>query len=353
MKYFLIISFGALCTVSLQAQSIFDSLYTDHATEIYFEFGKSELSPAAIATLDSLVLVLRSGPKTRRIQIAAHTDSIGNPAANLFLSERRAAAVKKMLSEKGLSAAEIEIIGKGEREPIASNSTEEGRQRNRRATLAIVREVPMAQLQGKVKNPAGEGIPEALVFFRSKTRSDSTVTDQEGIYSVRLPKDTLVKIESVAPNYMFESVMFKVFGSPDLYKKYNLSPDIALAPARAGEKAVLRDLFFVGNQAVLLKVSEPELPKVLRFMQINPGIRIEVAGHINKPGSPRPKLQDWEMKLSEDRALMVYDYLLRNGIPASRIEHKGYGNAEMLFPLAGATEAQQQQNRRVEIRVIE
>ena len=115
---------------------------------------------------------------------------------------------------------------------------------------------------------------------------------------------------------------------------------------------MLRDLFFVGNEAILLKVSEPELPKVLRFLQINPTLQIEIAGHINRPGVKPEKLSAWEWDLSVNRAKLVYDYLLENGIPATRLRYKGYGNSEMLFPDLGSTEEQQQQNRRVEVRVL-
>lgn len=335
----------------LQSQSLFDSLYTSYQTEVYFATGKAELSPTDGLRLDTLVARLRAQPMALHIRITAHTDSVGNPAANQALSERRAQTLYKALQQRGLQAADIDIVGYGEKQPAATNSTEEGRQRNRRATLEVIKQVPMATFAGRITDQTtGQGIPDALVLLRSKTRADSTRTDTAGYYRVRLPKDSVVKVEAVAPNYFFESATMKVFGSPELYKKYKISPDISLPPAKAGEKAVLRDLFFVGNEAILLKVSEPELPKVLKFMQINPEISIEVAGHINHPGTPPDKLAKWEWELSVNRAKLVYDYLLKNGISADRMMYKGYGNKEMLFP-KGGTEAQQQQNRRVEIRV--
>jgi outer membrane protein OmpA-like peptidoglycan-associated protein len=297
---------------------------------------------------------LRKIPGALRIRIAAHTDSIGSPQANLALSRRRAETVRKGLADRGLGAAEIEIAGLGEAEPIAPNSSEEGRQRNRRATLAIVAAVPMVPIRGQVKDPStNTGIPDALVTFRSKTRLDSTRTDTSGYYSVRLPKDSVVKLEAVAPNYFFASATMRIFGSPELFKKYKLSPDISLPPAKAGEKAVIRDLFFVGNEAILIKASEPELPKVLRFMQINPALHIEIAGHVNEPNLSPKLMEDWKWQLSEDRAKTVYNYLVTNGISADRMHYKGYGNTEMIFPFPGATASQQQQNRRVEIRVVE
>lgn len=351
MPKFLLFALFLLSALNLQSQSLFDSLYTSYRTEVYFATGKSDLSPADGLRLDTLVSQLRAQPLALHIRITAHTDSVGNPAANQALSERRAQTLYKALQQRGLQTADIDIAGFGEKQPAASNNTEEGRQRNRRATLEVIKQVPMATFGGRITDKTtGDGIPDALVLLRTKTRADSTRTDTAGYYSVRLPKDSVVKVEAVAPNYFFESATMKVFGSPELYKKYKISPDISLPTAKAGEKAVLRDLFFVGNQAVLLKVSEPELPKVLKFMQINPGLNIEVAGHINHPNLAPEKLAKWEWDLSVDRAKLVYEYLLKNGIAAERMAYQGYGNKEMLFP-KGGTEEQQQQNRRVEIRV--
>ncbi len=336
---------------TVSAQSIFDSLYAAKSAEVYFAFGKADLTTEAGAVLDSLVASLKAEPRYLRIRITAHTDSIGSPAANEALSKRRAAAVRSKLLQRGLGDAQIEIAGFGERRPIAENSTEEGRQRNRRATLDVITAVPMATFAGQVKDrDTGKGV-EATITFRSKTREDSIRTDTTGFYSVRLPKDSVLKIEAIAPNYFFQTTTAKIYGSPELYQKYKVSPDIVLPPANVGEKAVLRDLFFVGDEAILLKVSEPELPKVLKFMQINPDLKVEIAGHINGPGLVMAREPEWRRGLSERRAKLVYDYLLKNGIPAERLTYKGYMNTQMLIPNP-KNEKESEQNRRVEIRVV-
>lgn len=336
---------------SASAQSIFDSLYAAKSAEVYFAFGKAELTPEAGAVLDSLVASLKAEPRYLRIRITAHTDSIGTQAANEALSKRRAAAVREKLLQRGLGDAQIEIAGYGKRRPAATNATEEGRQKNRRATLDIMVAVPMATFAGQVKDrDTGKGI-EATLTFRSKTREDSTRTDSAGYYNVRLPKDSVVKMEAVAPDYFFQTITAKIFGSPELYKKYKVSPEIVLSPAKVGETAVLRDLFFVGDEAILLKVSEPELPKILKFMQINPDLKVEIAGHINGPGLVMRNEPLWRQTLSERRAKTIYDYLLKNGIPAERMTWKGYMNTQMLFPNP-KSEQEAEQNRRVEIRVV-
>jgi OOP family OmpA-OmpF porin len=64
-----------------------------------------------------------------------HTDSVGTDAYNQRLSERRAAAVKDYLVSKGIPASKITTIGKGESQPVATNKTAEGRQKNRRVDI--------------------------------------------------------------------------------------------------------------------------------------------------------------------------------------------------------------------------
>ncbi len=352
MKSLLPLSFLFFLVQSLAAQSVFDSIYTARSAEVYFAFGKADLTPDAAAVLDSIVSGLNANPQYLRVRITAHTDSVGSPQANEALSGRRAAAVRDKLLQRGLGDARIEITAYGERRPAAPNATEAGRQRNRRATLDIVIAVPMATFAGQVKDrDSGEGV-QATVTFRTKTREDSTQTDKDGFYSVRLPRDSVAKIEAVAPGHFFQTITTRIFGSPELYKKYKINPDITLAPAKAGETAVLRDLFFVGDQDVLLKASLPELPKVLKFMQINPDLKVEIGGHINGPGLIMANEPEWRRSLSERRAKVVYDYLLKNGIPAERMTWKGYMNTKMLFP-SPRNEEESEQNRRVEIRVTE
>ncbi|MBK7937116.1 MAG: OmpA family protein [Lewinellaceae bacterium] len=336
---------------TLSAQSIFDSLYVARGTEVYFAFGKADLTPEAGAVLDSAVANLRADPLHLRIRITAHTDSIGSPAANVALSRRRAEAVRQKLLQRSLGDAQIEISAFGERRPVASNTTEEGRRINRRASIEIIVAVPMTTLAGQVKDrDSGKGI-QATVTFRTKTRQDSVQTDSIGRYSVRLPKDSVVKLDAVSPDHFFQTITMKLFGSPELYKKYKISPDILLPPAKAGETAVLRDLLFVGDQAVLLKVSEPELSKILKFMQINPRLKIEIAGHINGPGLIMEQEPEWRQTLSERRAKLVFAYLVKNGIAAERMTYRGYMNTQMLFPNP-ANDRESEQNRRVEIRVV-
>ena len=358
--------------ISLQfaeAQSLFDSLYQPQVVNIYFQSGRAEIDPPAATALDSAVTLFNRIKIPHTTRITAHTDSVGNTQFNEQLAKKRAEAVVAGLRQRGIPVSGIIVSTFGERNPAATNSTETGRRQNRRATIEIAGIADMATYSGRITDKnTGKGI-EASLYFRSKTRTDSTRTDTTGYYNVRLPKDTVVKVDVIAPGYFFESQAFRVLGSPDLYAKYKSSPDIVLVPAAAGEKAVVRNLFFVGDEAVLLRASEPELPKILKFMQVNAAIRIEIAGHVNVPyQSDDLKLKkytteaakaeavmaaqpQWKQNLSEQRAKTVYDYLVKSGIATDRLQYKGYQNKEMLFPHATSM-SDQEQNRRVEIKVL-
>ena len=86
--------------------------------------------------LDKLAEVLKNNMDTN-INIYGHTDSKGTDAYNLSLSERRAAAVKSYLISQGVSATRMMTMGVGEKEPVASNTTDAGRAENRRVEFAI------------------------------------------------------------------------------------------------------------------------------------------------------------------------------------------------------------------------
>ena len=99
-----------------------------------FDFDKSVLRPDGRKSIDDALGKLR-GVDLELVIATGHTDSIGSDAYNQRLSERRAAAVKEYLVSKGIPASKITTIGKGESQPVATNKTAEGRQKNRRVDI--------------------------------------------------------------------------------------------------------------------------------------------------------------------------------------------------------------------------
>ena len=105
--------------------------------QIYFEFNSSELLTISNIQLDSLYNILSEKPSLR-IEIRGHTDNIGSEGYNKKLSVERAASVYNYLLEKGIPKTRMKYRGFGPNVPVADNSTEEGRELNRRVEIFIV-----------------------------------------------------------------------------------------------------------------------------------------------------------------------------------------------------------------------
>jgi OOP family OmpA-OmpF porin len=101
---------------------------------VNFDFDRATIRPEGRVKLDSAVTILRNRSDIR-VELQGHTDSIGPDEYNQGLSERRAAAVKQYLVDKGINASRIETRGFGESQPAASNETAEGRFQNRRVVI--------------------------------------------------------------------------------------------------------------------------------------------------------------------------------------------------------------------------
>jgi OOP family OmpA-OmpF porin len=105
--------------------------------DVEFDFDKSTIKKGYDKDINDLAKVMRDYPDLN-VVIEGHTDNIGTAAYNKKLSQRRADAVKKyMVDEDGIAANRIAAKGYGFDRPIASNATEEGRQKNRRVEAAV------------------------------------------------------------------------------------------------------------------------------------------------------------------------------------------------------------------------
>lgn len=105
--------------------------------DVRFELNSSELTPDSSASLNKVVTAMNDYPDLR-IEIQAHTDSMGEASYNQSLSEKRAASVRDYLIAKGIAADRMVAKGYGETSPIADNGTREGRAQNRRVELKVI-----------------------------------------------------------------------------------------------------------------------------------------------------------------------------------------------------------------------
>lgn len=104
---------------------------------VTFDFGKSNLKPQFYPALDQVAGTMAQYNQTI-VEVSGHTDSVGSDEANQTLSVQRANSVSNYLMGKGLMRERFEVVGMGERYPIASNDTDAGRAMNRRVEIRVV-----------------------------------------------------------------------------------------------------------------------------------------------------------------------------------------------------------------------
>lgn len=169
------------------------------------------------------------------------------------------------------------------------------------------------------------------------------IADTAGAYRIRLPERKAFGVEITAKDYLYFVKIIDVSQMPvvdGLVQK-----DFTLDKVAVGAKMILKNIFFETNSTSLKSESFTELNRVVELLQNNPGIRLEISGHTDNVGSYRANL-----KLSEERAKSVVDYLITQEIDKKRLEYKGYSFNQ---PIAdNNTPEGRSQNRRVEFKII-
>jgi outer membrane protein OmpA-like peptidoglycan-associated protein len=107
--------------------------------EVYFDTGLATLKPSSFKALNDLYEAMKLKP-TMIIEIGGHTDNTGTSEVNMKLSQDRANAVRNYIINKGIAANRITAVGYGDTMPVADNSTEDGRSKNRRTEVSIIKE---------------------------------------------------------------------------------------------------------------------------------------------------------------------------------------------------------------------
>lgn len=170
-----------------------------------------------------------------------------------------------------------------------------------------------------------------------------TSNAQTGRYLVSLPSGKNYGIAVKKEGYLFHSENFVI---PENAQYQEIQKDIYLKPIKIGQSIVLRNIFFDFDKATIKPESQTELENLIKLMNDNPNIKIEISGHTDNIGSA-----SYNQKLSESRAKAVVDYLIEHGIDRSRLSYMGYGFEKPIAP--NDTEEGRQLNRRVEFKIIE
>lgn len=161
-------------------------------------------------------------------------------------------------------------------------------------------------------------------------------TDGSGAYFITLPlgKDYTFSVNRKGYLYYTEQYSLSGKAADSTYQK-----DIALQPVTLNSTFVFNNIQFATGSYQLLPISLVELDRLLLVLQENPTLKIQISGHTDNVGKP-----DDNLKLSDNRAKSVADYLISKGIGAGRLSWKGFGATQ---PIAdNATETGRAKNRR-------
>lgn len=207
-----------------------------------------------------------------------------------------------------------------------------------------VRPIKTLWVKGKVfDSKTNIGLPSSIELKDIKTnqRLSKIQTDEEGNYLVTLPLGKDYAFNVNRKSYLMYSENFP-FSTKTPDSTYLIN--IPLQPIDTGASIVLKNIFFETGKYTLQQVSAAELDNLVDLLKENPSVNIQINGFTDNQGKPTDN-----MILSENRAKAVVKYLIQNGIEASRLASKGYGETR---PIAdNNTEIGRAKNRRTSMKV--
>ena len=210
-----------------------------------------------------------------------------------------------------------------------------------------IRPNPVSYLKGKVIDRQTGGMIKAeyeLINLTEKKVIIKNTTDSNGNFLVCLPSGFNYGINVSKEGYLFHSENFLFEGTHSVAEPY--VKNILLTKIRTGEKIQLTNVFYTTDSWQIKEESFGELNNLVRLLNENKDIVMEIGGHTDSTGS-----DEHNMTLSEKRALSVVEYLISKGINSNRLSYKGYGNTQ---PIGDNNTAEGRQlNRRTEAKVID
>ena len=200
-------------------------------------------------------------------------------------------------------------------------------------------------VQGKVfDSTTKEGLPSAveLIDIVSGQTLVKVQTNESGHYLITLPLGKDYAFNVNRKGYLFYSRNFP-FSQKTPDSTYTI--DIGLQPIEANASVILNNIFFDVNEFELKQQSVAELNRVVELLNDNPGIKILISGHTDNTGKAADNL-----KLSNNRAKAVVDYLITKGIETARLQYKGFGASQPVTD--NTTEEGRAGNRRTELTIL-
>ena len=208
-------------------------------------------------------------------------------------------------------------------------------------------EVATAPVRGTITNRNSQEPIAAQLTFRSQKKDTTQVVrasaGSDGSFTVQLPADDDYALTVAADGFIRVRDQLSVAAQAD--ESAAMVRDYALTPIEVGSTVNLENVLFDRGNATMLPGSYETLDEVVAFLQENPAVEIEVAGHTDNQGRA-----DLNLTLSRERAAAVKQYLVEQGINADRIIQQGYGGTRPL--VSNAIEEERNKNRRVEFTIL-
>jgi outer membrane protein OmpA-like peptidoglycan-associated protein len=209
-----------------------------------------------------------------------------------------------------------------------------------------VRPKPVVLISGKVYNAKTKEPMSANIEYENLADGSNAgvavSSPANGEYRIVLP---------YGKNYGFMAYAEKFIAVSDnldltqVAEYKEIERDLYLVPLEVGSTIRLNNIFFDFGKATLRPESYPELDRLLGYMAQNSKMKIELSGHTDNVGS-----DDANLKLSDDRAKAVVEYLISKGVEVERVVAKGYGKTKPVG--TNDTEEGRQLNRRVEFTIL-
>lgn len=205
---------------------------------------------------------------------------------------------------------------------------------------------PVVLVYGRVLNQETEEPVSAEIIYNYLPEGDEAgvaySNGNTGEYKIVLPKGSNFSYAAKAEGFYAISENLNLL---ELEEYAEIERDLYLAPIKVGTVVRLNNIFFEFGKATLMEASFMELDKVVLLMTDNPKLELEISGHTDDVGSESDNL-----KLSQNRAQAVVDYLTQNGIKSSRLIAKGYGESSPL--IENDSDENRARNRRVEFKIL-
>ena len=204
----------------------------------------------------------------------------------------------------------------------------------------------ISALQGKITDEITQkGLKAEINIVNSDTQENIALlnTLEDGRFYKEINIEVAIKSFDLlifAKNYVFKDTTIFIENTENII-------NVNLKKLKKGENFTLKNINFYGSMSDIIPQCKPNLYKLLKFMQSNKNLIIQIEGHTNYSKTPAQLHQ----KLSKDRAEVIKKFLIENKIDENRISTIGYGYEKMLYPEA-KTEVEMLLNRRVEIKII-